>query len=126
MTTPRGQPPPGALARVQAGPARSPAGITIRPMTSDDAAHVLAIYQAGLESGQASFETRAPTWEAFDASLLPSHRLVAVADASGEVAGGLPFPRYRTGACTRGWSSTPCTSPRRHTGAASGAPCSAP
>ena len=30
-----------------------------------DAAQVLAIYQAGLDGGEASFETRAPTWEAF-------------------------------------------------------------
>jgi len=37
-----------------------------------DAAQVLAIYQAGLDGGEASFETRAPTWEAFDGSHLPS------------------------------------------------------
>jgi L-amino acid N-acyltransferase YncA len=64
-----------------------PAGIIIRPMTSADAAQVLAIYQAGLDGGEASFETRAPTWEAFDASRLPSHRHVAVAGTGGEVLG---------------------------------------
>ena len=87
-------PPPGAGAPAAAGPpaaaaglAGSRAGITIRPMTSADAAQVLAIYQAGLESGQASFETQAPTWEAFDASRLPSHRHVAVAGDGSEVAG---------------------------------------
>ncbi|HEY3034402.1 MAG TPA: GNAT family N-acetyltransferase, partial [Streptosporangiaceae bacterium] len=64
-----------------------PAGIIMRPMSSADAAQVLAIYQAGLDSGEASFETRAPTWEAFDASHLPSHRHVAVAGAGGEVLG---------------------------------------
>ena len=56
-------------------------------MTSADAAQVLAIYQAGLDGGEASFETRAPTWEAFDASHLPSHRHVAVAGTGGEVLG---------------------------------------
>ncbi|MET8912388.1 N-acetyltransferase family protein [Micromonospora sp. NPDC004551] len=54
------------------------AGITVRPMTSDDADRVLAIYQAGLDGGDASFETTAPTWTAFDAAKLPDHRLVAV------------------------------------------------
>ncbi|NJP31909.1 GNAT family N-acetyltransferase [Micromonospora thermarum] len=54
------------------------ADITVRPMASDDADHVLAIYQAGLDTGDASFETAAPTWTAFDAAKLPDHRLVAV------------------------------------------------
>ncbi|MEV4462408.1 N-acetyltransferase family protein [Micromonospora echinofusca] len=53
--------------------------ITVRPMASDDAERVLAIYQAGLDDGQASFETIAPTWATFDAAKLPAHRFVAVA-----------------------------------------------
>ena len=68
-------------------PAGHPAGIIVRPLTSADAAPVLAIYQAGLDGGEASFETRAPTWEAFDGSHLPSHRHVAVAGTGGEVLG---------------------------------------
>ncbi|MEU4478997.1 N-acetyltransferase family protein [Micromonospora sp. NPDC023966] len=52
--------------------------VTVRPMTSDDADRVLAIYQAGLDGGDASFETTAPTWTAFDEVKLPDHRLVAV------------------------------------------------
>lgn len=55
-----------------------PAGVLIRPMEERDAPRVLAIYQAGLDTGQASFETSAPTWEAFDAKKLPGHRHVAV------------------------------------------------
>jgi len=50
----------------------------IRPMTAADAPAVLAIYQAGMDGGNASFEHTAPTWAAFDASKLPEHRLVAV------------------------------------------------
>jgi L-amino acid N-acyltransferase YncA/DNA-binding transcriptional ArsR family regulator len=65
----------------------SPAGVIIRPMTSADATQVLAIYQAGLDDGEASFETRAPTWEAFDAKLLPAHRHVAADGTSGQVLG---------------------------------------
>jgi len=59
----------------------APAGVLIRPMRSADAAQVLAIYQAGLDTGQASFETAAPAWEAFDAGKLRLHRYVA-AEAS--------------------------------------------
>ncbi|MBM0227546.1 MULTISPECIES: GNAT family N-acetyltransferase [Micromonospora] len=54
------------------------ADLTVRPMTADDAERVLAIYQAGLDGGHASFETTAPTWAAFDAGKLPAHRFVAV------------------------------------------------
>jgi L-amino acid N-acyltransferase YncA/DNA-binding transcriptional ArsR family regulator len=64
-----------------------PAGVTIRPMLNGDAAQVLAIYQAGLDSGEASFETSAPSWADFDAARLPVHRLVAADHASGEVLG---------------------------------------
>ena len=64
-----------------------PAGVTIRPMVNDDAAQVLAIYQAGLDSGEASFETSAPSWADFDAARLPGHRLVAADHASGKVLG---------------------------------------
>ncbi len=60
--------------------------VLIRPMRADDAAEVLAIYQAGLDGGQASFETTAPDWEQFDAGRLPRHRYVA-ADDSGRVLG---------------------------------------
>ncbi|MEV0879451.1 N-acetyltransferase family protein [Micromonospora echinofusca] len=52
--------------------------ITVRPMAADDAERVLTIYQAGLDDGQASFETDAPTWATFDAAKLPAHRFVAV------------------------------------------------
>ena len=46
-------------------------------MTGDHAAAVLAIYQAGIEEGNATFETRAPDWAAFSGSRLPAHRFVA-------------------------------------------------
>jgi len=63
-----------------------PAAFTIRPMRETDAEAVLAIYQAGMDGGQASFETTAPTWAAFDAGKLPDHRYVAV-DADDRVLG---------------------------------------
>ena len=44
-------------------------------MTDAHAAAVLAIYQAGIDEGNATFETRAPGWEEFTAARLPRHRL---------------------------------------------------
>ncbi|MFE4689385.1 GNAT family N-acetyltransferase [Streptomyces sp. NPDC056749] len=46
-------------------------------MLPEDAQQVLAIYQSGIDEGNATFETAAPSWEAFDRSRLTSHRLVA-------------------------------------------------
>ncbi|MFF5173353.1 GNAT family N-acetyltransferase [Micromonospora sp. NPDC000089] len=60
--------------------------LTVRPMTADDAGPVLAVYQAGLDGGDASFEVTAPTWAAFDAGRLAAHRLVA-ATGDGTVVG---------------------------------------
>ncbi|MBQ0894834.1 N-acetyltransferase [Micromonospora sp. U56] len=51
---------------------------TVRAMVASDADRVLAIYQAGLDAGNASFETTTPTWAAFDVAKLPEHRFVAV------------------------------------------------
>jgi phosphinothricin acetyltransferase len=56
-------------------------------MTDEDAAAVLAIYQAGIETGHATFETAAPGWEAFRAARLAGHALVAADPGSGEVLG---------------------------------------
>src|SRR5205085_528302 len=55
--------------------------VKIRPMQTADAGAVLRIYQAGMDSGNASFETWAPDWATFDAGKLPEHRYVAVDDA---------------------------------------------
>ena len=65
----------------------APDGVLIRPMRAADAGEVLAVYQAGLDSGQASFETAAPAWEAFDAAKLPLHRHVAADAATGRLLG---------------------------------------
>jgi phosphinothricin acetyltransferase len=54
-------------------------------MTGAHAAAVLAIYQAGIDEGNATFETRAPGWPAFTAARLPGHRFVA--NEAGQVAG---------------------------------------
>ena len=46
-------------------------------MRAEHAAAVLAIYQAGIDEGDATFETRAPGWDEFTAARLPGHRFVA-------------------------------------------------
>jgi L-amino acid N-acyltransferase YncA len=71
---------------IQAARPGAPAGVLIRPMRPADAGQVLAIYQAGLDTGHASFETIAPSWEAFDRARLALHRHVAVG-AGGQVLG---------------------------------------
>ncbi|GAB1325673.1 N-acetyltransferase family protein [Streptomyces sennicomposti] len=53
-------------------------GARITPLRPEHAEQVLAIYQLGIDEGNATFETTAPTWEAFDKAKLPDHRLVAL------------------------------------------------
>ncbi|NIA25066.1 MAG: GNAT family N-acetyltransferase [Gammaproteobacteria bacterium] len=50
----------------------------IRSMLPEDLEHVVAIYAEGLVTGQATFETSVPSPEAWEATHLPSCKLVAV------------------------------------------------
>ncbi len=52
--------------------------VTVAPMTGAHAPQVLDIYQAGLDTGNASFEVTAPPWPEWDAAHLPEHRFVAL------------------------------------------------
>jgi len=54
-------------------------------MTGAHAAGVLAVYQAGIDEGNATFETQAPGWDDFTAARLPGHRFVAI--TAGQVTG---------------------------------------
>ncbi|MFG3255306.1 GNAT family N-acetyltransferase [Streptomyces sp. NPDC048172] len=56
-------------------------------MREADAQRVLELYRAGIEEGEATFETEAPSWEAFDTAKLALHRYVAVEEDSREVVG---------------------------------------
>jgi L-amino acid N-acyltransferase YncA len=49
-------------------------------MTAGHAAQVLMIYQAGIDEGNATFETQAPSWAEFSAARLADHRLVAIGE----------------------------------------------
>lgn len=51
--------------------------VSIRPMTADDWPAVRTIYEEGIATGHATFEQKAPAWDAWDADHLPDCRLVA-------------------------------------------------
>ncbi|MBF8184813.1 methyltransferase domain-containing protein [Nonomuraea sp. K274] len=98
-------------------------GLEIRPMRASDADQVLAIYQAGLDTGQASFESVAPSWEGFTAARLPHLRYVAADTGTGQVVGWVAPRRCRPDPSTREWSSTASTSIPAARRTASAAPC---
>lgn len=52
--------------------------MTIQPMTAEHGNQVLSIYEAGIATGNATFQTAAPSWEEWDQSHLKTCRLVAV------------------------------------------------
>ncbi|MFJ9527042.1 GNAT family N-acetyltransferase [Streptomyces sp. SID5594] len=62
------------------------------PLAVEHAEQVLAIYRAGVDEGNATFETTAPAWEAFDAAKLPEHRFAAV-EGNGKVLGWVAASR---------------------------------
>ena len=59
--------------------------VEIEPMTPDHAARVLEIYEQGIATGVATFDTAAPDWSTWDAAHRPDGRFVAVSD--GDIAG---------------------------------------
>ena len=54
------------------------ADITVREMHPDDWPAVRDIYEAGIATGHATFETSAPTWQHWDHTHLADHRLIAI------------------------------------------------
>ncbi len=61
--------------------------VAVVPMLAEHADQILAIYQLGIDGGDATFETTAPTWQDFDTSHLAAHRFVALdAPAPGRAA----------------------------------------
>lgn len=60
-------------------------GPAVRAMTPADWPAVRSIYEAGIATGNATFETTAPDWTHWDAGHLAEHRLVA--ERSGVVVG---------------------------------------
>lgn len=59
--------------------------ITIDALLPEHWTGVARVYEEGIATRNATFETEVPTWEAWDSSHLPGHRFVAVRE--GEVVG---------------------------------------
>jgi phosphinothricin acetyltransferase len=71
----------------------------IRDLRRDDWSAVRAIYEDGIRSGDATFETEPPSWEAWDAAH-PELRLVA--ERNGEVVGWAALSPASARHCYRG------------------------
>lgn len=56
--------------------------ILLRPMTENDWPSVAEIYRQGIETGNATFETKVPAWEKWNAGHLPGCRIVATIEDS--------------------------------------------
>jgi len=59
--------------------------VVVRAMTEADWPAVAQIYREGIATGDATFETAVPTWQAWDAAHTPEHRWVA--ERAGRVLG---------------------------------------
>lgn len=73
----------------------------IEPLQAEHWEPVRAIYTQGIESRTATFETRVPTWQEWDASHLANGRLVA--RRAGQLLGWRPSLRCPTGAPIGEW-----------------------
>lgn len=71
-------------------------------MASSDWPSVSAIFEEGIASGNATFETSPPSWEQWDSSHLETCRLVAV-DSSGTVVGWAALSPVSSRHVYRGW-----------------------
>lgn len=56
--------------------------ISIEPLRPEHWPEVERIYADGIATGNATFETEVPSWEAWDAARLPEHRFVALRDGA--------------------------------------------
>ena len=54
--------------------------VTIEELRPEHWPGVARVYAEGIATGNATFETDVPSWEAWDSSHLPDHRLVALRD----------------------------------------------
>ena len=92
---------------------------TIQPMAACHWPAVRAIYEKGIAGGDATFETAAPTWPAWDGGHLAGHRLVAA--WNGRVVGWAALPPSPSAARMPGWPRPACTWPPRRQAAGSAA-----
>ena len=78
------------------------ADVLVRNLTSGDWDAVRSIYLEGVATGQATFETAAPSWEKWDESHFPFARLGAVPGAENAIMGWAALSRVSTRAVYSG------------------------
>jgi phosphinothricin acetyltransferase len=76
-------------------------GIQIRNLVAADWEVVSSIYRDGIATGQATFETSAPSWVEWNSGHLPAPRLVAIDGEEISTPAGLP----RGGSRIVGWAA---------------------
>jgi L-amino acid N-acyltransferase YncA len=74
--------------------------LILRELRQDDYSAVAAVFEEGIRTRNATFETAAPTWEEWDAAHLPQPRLVA--EDGGTVVGWAALAPYSSRACYAG------------------------
>ena len=72
----------------------------MRDLRADEWPEVARIYEEGIATGNATFETEVPSWEAWDESHLAGHRLVAEED--GRVVGWIALAPVSRRPCYEG------------------------
>lgn len=72
----------------------------MRPLEPSDWPEVARIYEAGIATGHATFETTVPTWEQWNAAHLADHRFVATEGDS--VVGWIALTAYSDRCCYEG------------------------
>jgi L-amino acid N-acyltransferase YncA len=77
--------------------------VIVRDLLADDWPAVRAIYEDGIRSGDATFETEAPSWEEWDAA---HPRLRLVAEWDGAVVGWAALAPASSRRCYRGVGET--------------------
>ena len=82
------------------GTGKAGASVFLRPMEPDDWPVVANIYADGIATGNATFETVVPSWEAWDAAHLPTQRFVAV--EGDRVVGWVALTAYSDRCCYEG------------------------
>jgi len=94
----------GTLSSPPCCPEDLPADVSTRPVTDDDLPAVLSIYEEGLATRNATFETKVPTAQQLRAKWVPG--LAWVAELAGEVVGWTAVMRVSARDCYAGVGET--------------------
>jgi len=74
--------------------------VEVRDLRPEDWPEVARIFEQGIQTGVATFETEVPSWQASDAAHLPSHRFVA--EREGRVVGWIALVPVSSRCCYEG------------------------